>query len=69
MNRNPKMSYMQLLETIRELLKGKYAQIVQLSSSHRKLIHSYIDCVVTDWLAIDTDLEFIAWFKISWSSS
>jgi hypothetical protein len=55
----PQQSYVQLLNTIRDELKGKYDQKPQLSASHReyRLDRSQLGA---DKLAIDTDLLFIA---------
>ena len=55
----PQQSYVQLLNTIRDELKGKYDQKPQLSASHREY-RSDIGQFEADELAIDTDLLFIA---------
>lgn len=59
MNQNPTQSYVELLKAIRAILKDKYTQTVQLSSSHRECSGIRKGCEA-DRAAINTDLEFIA---------
>lgn len=59
MNQDPTQSYMELLNAIRAILKDRYAQIVQLSSSHRECSRLRGFCEA-DCAAINTDLQFIA---------
>jgi hypothetical protein len=55
----PQQSYVQLLNTIRDELKGKYDQKPQLSASHREYRSDRFQ-FEADAVAIDTDLLFIA---------
>jgi hypothetical protein len=62
MTKNSQQSYVQLLNSIRDELRGKFDQKPQLSASHRESTRSIVRFVTGHKLmilAIDTNLLFI----------
>jgi len=61
LRKNPNQSYVQLLNSIREELEGKYQQKPQLSCSHplSKLYSLYRLVRNANNVAVDTDLLYV----------
>jgi hypothetical protein len=61
----PEQSYQQLLNTVRDEMKGKYSQKPQLSACHREWSCLYerdhpCSSSLADKVAIDVSLRFVA---------
>lgn len=60
LRKNPQQSYVQLLNSIRDELEGKYDQKPQLSCSHPLdtdlLFVSFLEAFLADWMMMDDDV-------------